>query len=99
MEKWAFIYTSGDGDGDGSAVTATTGSKACELVTVGVPTPAVDAEVIDELIDDGVELIELCGAFGPADAARVVEQVGGRVPVGYVTYPASEAAGLHALFG
>lgn len=99
MEKWAFIYTSGDGDGDGTAVIATTGSKACELVTVGVPTPAVESSLIDELIDGGVELIELCGAFGPAASATIVDQVGGRVPVGYVTYPASEAPGLHALFG
>lgn len=97
MEKWAFIYTSGDGDAP--PISAVTGSKLCELVTVGVPTAAVDDALVDELIADGVELIELCGAFGPAEAARVVEQVGGRVPVGYVTYPCSEAAGLQSLFG
>jgi hypothetical protein len=97
MEKWAFIYTSGDGDTP--PVRASTGSKACELVTVGVPAPTVDDEVIEELIGGGVELIELCGAFGPAEAARVLEQVGGRIPVGYVTYPCSEAGGLRSLFG
>lgn len=99
MEKWAFIYTSGDGDGDGTPVVAATGSKACELITVGVPSTAVDSEIIEQLIEEGVELIELCGAFGPAASATVVAQVDGRVPVGYVTYPASEAPGLHALFG
>lgn len=97
MEKWAFIYTSGDGDTP--PITASTGSQACELITVGVPAAAVEGAVIDELIEDGVELIELCGAFGPAEAARVIEQVGGRVPVGYVTYPCTEAGGLHSLFG
>lgn len=97
MEKWAFIYTSGDGDTP--AISATTGSKACELVTVGVPVAEVDDAVIDDLIGEGVELIELCGAFGPTEAARVIDQVGGRVPVGYVTYPASQAGGLDALFG
>lgn len=97
MEKWAFIYTSGDGEA--APITASTGSRACELVTVGVPTAAVDTALIDELVEDGVELIELCGAFGPAEVARVLEQVGGRVPVGYVTYPCSEAGALDALFG
>ncbi|MBK5222764.1 MAG: hypothetical protein JJE52_07800 [Acidimicrobiia bacterium] len=97
MERWAFIYTSGDGDS--AAVSATTGSKQCELLTVGVPSTAVDDAIIEDLIEQGIELLELCGAFGPAEAAKVVEQVAGRVPVGYVTYAASEAAGLHQLFG
>jgi hypothetical protein len=97
MEKWAFIYTSGDGDA--APVDARTGSQACALLTVGVPSTDVADEVVEGLLDQGVELIELCGAFGPAEAARVIEQVDGRVPVGYVTYPASEAPGLHALFG
>jgi len=97
MEKWGFIYTSGDGDGP--PVRETTGTQACVLLTVGVPSTNVDPEVIEGLLADGVELIELCGAFGPEAAAAVIEVVDGRVPVGYVTYPASEATGLHGLFG
>ena len=97
MDRWAFIYTSGDGDSP--PIKATTGSAACVLTTVGVPTPAVDDDLIEELVAEGVQLIELCGAFGPSEAAKVIEQVAGRVPVGFVTYPGSEAAGLHSLFG
>lgn len=97
MEKWGFIYTSGDGDG--SPVHVTAGSHACTLLTVGVPSTDVDPEVVEALIGEGVELIELCGAFGPDSAAAIIDVVDGRVPVGYVTYPASEAGGLHELFG
>ena len=97
MQKWAFIYTSGDGEAP--PVRSETGTPACELITVGVPDTAVDGDLIESLIADGVQLIELCGAFGPTEAARVIEQVAGRVPLGYVTYPGSEAAGLHTLFG
>ena len=97
MEKWGFIYTSGDGDGQ--AVHGEAGTQACILLTVGVPSTTVDPEIVEGLIAEGVELIELCGAFGPDAAAAIVDQVDGRVPVGFVTYPASEAAGLQALFG
>jgi len=97
MEKWGFIYTSGDGDGP--PVHGEAGSQACILLTVGVPSTNVDPEVVEGLIADGVELIELCGAFGPHAAAAIIDQVDGRVPVGVVTYPASEAGGLQALFG
>ncbi len=98
MQTWGFIYTSGDGDGP--PVVGRTGSEACVLLTVGVPSAAaVDDQVIDDLLAQGAELIELCGAFGPTESARILDQVAGRVPVGFVTYPASQAGGLHTLFG
>lgn len=97
MERWGFIYTSGDGDGP--PVWGEAGTQACTLVTVGVPSTEVGAEVVEALIAEGVELIEMCGAFGPDAASSIVELVDGRVPIGFVTYPASEAAGLQALFG
>lgn len=97
MQTWGFIYTSGEDDGP--PVTGRTGSEACVLLTVGVPSAAaVDDQVIEDLLARGAELIELCGAFGPGETARIMEQVAGRVPVGSVTYPASQAAGLHNLF-
>jgi len=98
MQTWGFIYTSGNEDGP--PITARTGSEACVLLTVGVPSAAaVDDQVVEDLLAQGAQLIELCGAFGPAESARIMEQVAGRVPVGAVTYPASQAAGLHDLFG
>lgn len=97
MQTWGFIYTSGDEDGP--PVVGRTGSEACVLLTVGAPSTTVDDQVIEDLLAQGVELIECCGAFGPAESARILDQVAGRVPVGFVTYPASQAGGLHALFG
>ena len=97
MEKWGFIYTSGDGDAP--PVHGEAGTQACVLLTVGVPSTTVDPDVVEALVAEGGQLIELCGAFGPAEAAAIVEMVDGRVPVGYVTSPASEAGGLQGLFG
>lgn len=88
------------GDPDGPPAVGRTGSEACVLLTVGVPSAAaVDDQVIEDLLAQGAELIELCGAFGPAESARVMEQVASRVPVGFVTHPYPEAGGLHGLFG
>jgi hypothetical protein len=53
------------------------------LTTTFVAVPDRDAAVAAavELVDDGAQTIELCGGFGSATAARVVEAVGDRVPV------------------
>ena len=97
MQTWAFIYTLGSEDA--AVRTDRVGSPACTLIAVGVPRLADAAGVIEGLLADGVQLVELCGAFGPAETAAVQQAAGGRVPVGAVTYPCAEASGLHSLFG
>ena len=42
--------------------------------------------VAGELVDQGVEAIELCGGFGHAGTARVAEEVKGRASVGVVRF-------------
>jgi len=64
---------------------------------VAVPEQSAAAPVAVELVDGGVQLVELCGAFGPVWAARVIEAIGGRVPVGLVSYGPESVAGLAAL--
>ncbi|MGW0663546.1 DUF6506 family protein [Streptodolium elevatio] len=41
---------------------------------------------MERVLGEGVQLIELCGAFGVADAARIVAIVAGRIPVGTVNF-------------
>lgn len=53
---------------------------------VAVPQPSVAAEVAIALVNDGVDLIEVCGSFGVIWQAKVIEAVGGRVPVGAILY-------------
>ncbi len=97
MKKWGFIYTLGDATGAVRRDVA--GSPACQLICVGVPSVSAAPTVAAQLADEGVELIELCGAFGGAGLGAVVEAVGGRVPVGAVFYGCEAAGGLHRLFG
>ncbi len=61
-------------------------------VTDAAQAPAVAVDLVTE----GVQLIELCGGFPLADAARVAEAVRGRVPVGHVTFAVDSAPGAAA---
>jgi hypothetical protein len=54
---------------------------------VAVPDAAAAPPVAVDLVDrEGVELIELYGGFEAADAARVIEAIGARAPVGIPSY-------------
>lgn len=65
-------------------------------IIVPVPNTAVAPEVARRLIaEDAVSLIELCGGFTLADAARVSEAAG-RVPVGHVTFAVDSVPGAAA---
>jgi hypothetical protein len=97
MRKWGFIYTLGDTSAP--VRRDVLGSPACELISVGIPTVEAAAAAARDLLEDGAELIELCGAFGAAGLAAVVAEVEGKVPVGAVFYGGEAAPGLHRLFG
>ena len=73
-------------------------SDTFEMVTVGVTSPAEALSVARELVDEGVQLIELCGGFGPVWTARVIDAIGDRIPVGCVAYGPEAVDRLHALF-
>lgn len=91
--KWGFIYTLDEPN-------AGTRSDTIGLLTcVGIQNIAEAPAIARQLVADGVELIELCGAFGGAGLGAVIAAVEGRVPVGAVFYGADASAGLQRLFG
>ena len=63
--------------------------------------PRVDdgPDAARQLLAEGVDLIELWGAFSGAGLAAVVAEVDGKVPVGAVFYGGEAATGLSELFG
>ena len=97
MQKWGFIYTLGDRSAP--ARYDVIGSPACELITAGIPSVDEGPAAARRLLEDGVELIELCGAFEAGGLAAVIAEVDGKVPVGAVFYGGGAATGLHRLFG
>lgn len=96
LERFGFIVT---GDGMDPAVhRAEISSDRFTSVMVGVTEPAQALPVAREMVEDGVQLIELCGGFGPAWTAAVEEAIAGAVPVGSVGYGPEAIAGMHRLF-
>jgi hypothetical protein len=91
--KWAFFYTL-DEPNAGTRLD-TMGTLTC----VGITEIAAAPAIARQLVAEGVELIELCGAFGGAGLAAVIAAVEGRVPVGAVFYSVEASGGLQRLFG
>ncbi len=73
-------------------------SPVFEMISVGVSTASQGVEVAQELVKEGVQLIELCGGFGPRWTARVIDAIDGKVPVGSVGYGPESIDSMHALF-
>ncbi|NRF67043.1 hypothetical protein HLB44_08625 [Aquincola sp. S2] len=72
-------------------------SEQFTMLAVGVSQPAEAPAVAREMVEAGVQLIELCGAFGAADTARVQQAVPESVPVGAVSYGGAAIGALHRL--
>ena len=76
-------------------------TMASPLVTttmVGVAHPSQALAVAQAMVADGVQLIELCGGFGPVWTAQVIAAIDGAVPVGAVGYGPESIDKMHALF-
>lgn len=93
--RYGFIFLGPGTDPAIDRVTIDRGGFRTDIVAV--PEPAAAVSVATELVDAGIQLLELCGAFGPTWTARVIDATGGRVPVGAVGYGPESAVALAAL--
>ena len=73
-------------------------TDACRTVIVGVERTEDAVPVAKALVEDGVQLIELCGAFGAEPTARLLEATGHAVPIGPVRYGPEVVAQVAAIF-
>lgn len=96
LTHFGFIYTATGADPAQHTRVVDTGR--CRTTLVGVETPAEAPPVVERLLHDGVQLIELCGGFGPVWTARVIDAINGRVPVGSVGYGPEAIDQVHAIF-
>jgi Family of unknown function (DUF6506) len=84
----AFVYVQ---PGSDPAVDRTvTENEHSRTYFVAVPDVSAAPEVAEQLVgEEGVQLIELYGGVQPADAARVIEAIDARAPVGIPSYAAA----------
>ncbi|MBF6414306.1 DUF6506 family protein [Nocardia cyriacigeorgica] len=97
LSRWGFIYTAPGMPAAGEVTVVDNGQ--CRTTFVGVPTAAEGAAVAQRLVrEENVQLIELCGGFGPVGAAAVLEAISHAVPVGVVAYGPESVDGVHEIF-
>ena len=96
LTKFGFIVTGKGLDPAKHRLVMT--SPSFEMIAVGIETPSQAPAVAKALLDEGVQLIELCGGFGPAGTAPVLDAVGGKIPVGSVGYGPESIDGMFELF-
>ena len=79
LSKFGFIVT-------GGRFVQYQGSGKLDIKVVGVDQKSEALDVAREMLTEGIQLIELCGGFGPVWAGRIIEAIDNAVPVGLVTY-------------
>lgn len=66
---------------------------------VGVSSLEEARTVAKRLYEEGVDCIELCGAFGPAGAKEIIDVTGNQIPVGYITHLPEQDPLYQKVFG
>jgi len=83
--KAGFMFLAPDADPSEHRVTIST-PAVVELIVVGVSDYQQAIQVSKELVDQGVQAIELCAGFGQIGVAKVVQSVGDKAVVGVVRF-------------
>lgn len=91
LTRFGFIVT-------GDAFVQEQGTDAFSMKVVGVRHPRDGIAVAQEMVAEGIQLIELCGGFGPVWAGRILEAIDHAVPVGAVGYGPESIDAMHRLF-
>ena len=87
LEKFGFIVV-------GDSFEQDQGTDKFNMKVVGIRSPKEAPDVAVKMVEEGIQIIELCGAFGPVWTSKVIEATGNKVPVGTVTYGPESMPGL-----
>jgi hypothetical protein len=96
LTKFGFIVTGAGLDPEKNRMIMR--SPAFEMIAVGVARAEQGVAVAEGMVREGVQLIELCGGFGPVWTGKIIEAIGGKIPVGSVGYGPESIDAMHALF-
>jgi hypothetical protein len=96
LTKFGFIVSGKNLDPANNTMTMT--SPGFTMIAVGVSHPEEGIRIARGMVEQGVQLIELCGGFGPKWTARILESIDGEIPVGSVSYGPESIDAMHVLF-
>lgn len=91
LERFGFIVTGDDFE-------QCQGTEKFMMKVVGVSHPEKGIAVARKMVEDGIQLIELCGGFSPVWAGKIIESIGYAVPVGVVAYGPESIDAMYKLF-
>jgi hypothetical protein len=86
MSHTVIIYEAAEADPATDRITTRHGEHVTTVVATGDGAPQSVAKLAAELVDQGADVIELCGGMGPVPEAAVLAAVGDRATVGTVMY-------------
>lgn len=86
LKYYAFIYLSPGFSLENNTVT--TEHEGCRFKAIGLDFSKKSqvVEIAKQLVNEGVQLIELCGGFGPTWIVKINEAINHTIPVGGVYY-------------
>ncbi len=87
LERFGFIVV-------GDSFEQEQGTENFKMKVVGVKSPKEAPDAALRMVEEGIQIIELCGAFGPLWTSKVIEITENKVPVGTVTYGPESMPGL-----
>lgn len=82
--KAAFIFVAPEGDP--AEHRAWVKTPQVELLSVAAKDYEAAAVLAVDLLKEDIQAIELCGGFGSAGVAKIVDAVEGKIPVGVVRF-------------
>ena len=82
--KAAFIFVAPEGDP--AEHRAWVKTPQVELLSVAAKDYEAAAVLAADLLKEDIQAIELCGGFGSAGVAKIVDAVEGKIPVGVVRF-------------
>lgn len=91
LTKFGFIVTGDD-------FIQYQGTEKFSMKVVGVSEASQGIAVAKEMVAEGIQLIELCGGFGPVWSGKIIEAIEHAVPVGSVGYGPESIDGMYHLF-
>lgn len=91
LERFGFIVTGDDFE-------QMQGTSKFQMKVVGVKRPEQGIAVAQQMVAEGIQLIELCGGFSPVWAGKIIEAINYAVPVGVVAYGPESIDSMHKLF-
>lgn len=86
LKYWAYIFLSPGFDPEQHTVLME--SPHCRFKAIGINMSEKEKviEIAKKLVGEGVQMIELCGGFGPIWIAKITEAIHGAIPIGSVAY-------------